>query len=207
MNVKLTCDYCGKEFVCYHKERMSHINHFCSKKCEGEYRKAHNPNWQPCAICGKLIYVKPHKKNGKHPHCCSRKCLGILRSKLYIGCNNPNYGNTGSNNPLWKSDNRTSYYGYILVRKPDHPFANCDGFVFLHRLIAEQYLLTDENSVVVDGVRYLSPCFEVHHIDFDKTNNNPANLQILSKSDHMKLHQALRKLPSLNPEKSMKPKA
>jgi HNH endonuclease len=32
----------------------------------------------------------------------------------------------------------------------------------------------------------------VHHIDGDSTNNNPANLVICTRSEHARLHQALR---------------
>ena len=94
---------------------------------------------------------------------------------------------------MWKSDKKESPYGYILVRFPDHPFANCDGFVFEHRLVAEKYLLTNENSVEVDGIRYLKKEFDVHHKDHNKKNNDPDNLMILTRSEHMKLHIAERK--------------
>lgn len=203
----MTCDCCGKDFVCEHLERLNHKHHFCSKQCEGQYKKEHNPNYFPCPICGTLVYVKPHLQNNAHPHCCSMECLRKLRAEIYLGENNPNYGNRGSKNPIWKSDTKVSPYGYILVRCPDHPFANCDGFVFEHRLVAEKYLLTEENSVIVDGTRYLSPKYDVHHIDFNRQNNDVSNLLVITKGDHMKLHHQLRKLASLNPEKSVKPTA
>lgn len=207
MQRQMKCDYCGKEFVCQHKERLDHVHHFCSKVCEGAYKKQHNPNWIPCAVCGTLTYVKPSVQNSKHPHCCSNKCLAKLREDIYRGENNPNFGNRGNKNPIWKSDSRISSYGYILVRRPDHPFANCDGFVFEHRLVAEQFLLTDENSVEIDGKKYLSPRYDVHHIDGDKQNNNPSNLQVLTKGEHRHLHALLKQSASLNPEKSVKPTA
>ena len=50
-----------------------------------------------------------------------------------------------------------------------------------HRLVAQKYGLLSKNSREV-----------VHHIDLDKSNNNPDNLLVLGLSDHGKLHSHLR---------------
>ena len=71
---------------------------------------------------------------------------------------------------------------------PSHPLATKDGYIREHRLIAEQYLLTNENSIEIDGQKYLSPKYEVHHKDLNKLNNDPNNLEILTKSEHQKKH-------------------
>ena len=91
-------------------------------------------------------------------------------------------------NASWKSDERISSYGYRLIRMPEHYFANCDGFVFEHRLVAEKYLLNDQNSVIINGVRYLSPEYAVHHIDEDRLNNNVDNLIVMAKGQHVSMH-------------------
>lgn len=62
--------------------------------------------------------------------------------------------------------------------------------MFEHRLVAEKYLLTDENSIVVDGKRYLSKDYVVHHKDHNRQNNDVSNLVVLTKEDHVKLHAA-----------------
>ena len=46
-----------------------------------------------------------------HEPCCSYECMGIYRKTKYKGENNPNFGNRGSQNPIWKSDKRISSYG------------------------------------------------------------------------------------------------
>ena len=72
---------------------------------------------------------------------------------------------------------------------PDHPLSDKKGFILEHRLVAEQYLLTPETSIEIDGKQYLSPDFVVHHKDHDRLNNDPSNLAIMTASEHTKLHQ------------------
>lgn len=166
---------------------------FCSRKCSGEFVSKNNPNVVPCAVCGKPVKKKPRELKKQKHVCCSRECLGILRQTIYLGENNPNYGNRGENNPIWRHDERISVYGYKLVRMPDHPLCNVDGFVFEHRLIAEKYLLTEENSIYINGKPYLKREYSVHHIDGNKLNNSVDNLIVLTNSEHMKLHAKLRR--------------
>lgn len=67
-------------------------------------------------------------------------------------------------------------YEYRIV--PGHPRANSDGAVYLHMLVAEKKL-----------GRYLLPGEVVHHIDENKTNNDPANLMVFhTKADHTSFH-------------------
>lgn len=107
------------------------------------------------------------------------------------GENNHQYGLRGHYNASWVSDEKISPYGYKLIRALDHPYANIDGFVFEHRLVAEKYLLTDDNSVEIDGKRYLSRLFDVHHKDGNKLNNVPENLEVISRARHTTLHNLL----------------
>lgn len=53
----------------------------------------------------------------------------------------------------------------------------------VHRLVAEQML-----------GRELLPGEVVHHIDGNKHNNDPSNLQVLTRSEHIRLHQVNGKL-------------
>jgi transposase-like protein len=65
---------------------------------------------------------------------------------------------------------------YIMVRKPDHPFADCKGYVMAHRLVMETKL-----------GRYLTPDEVVHHINGITTDNRPENLQVMDRSSHSKI--------------------
>lgn len=119
-------------------------------------------------------------------------CFAKYKETHFCGENNHQYGLRGSKNPSWKSDLKITNYGYKKIRVAEHPFADCDGFVFEHRLIAEKYLLNDENSVCIDGEKYLDKKYEVHHINEDRFDNRVENLLVLTKGEHVSLHNSKR---------------
>lgn len=170
---------------------MEYKNIFCSKECEAQFKKSKEMNCE-CEIC----HIKFHRKQSwidknKNQY-CSQKCKSIADKERMNGENNHQYGLKGKLNSSWKSDERISYYGYRLIRVLDHPFKNSDDMVFEHRLVAEKYLLTNENSIEINGKRYLSEEYVVHHIDFDRLNNDVSNLQVMKGSEHVKLHWQLK---------------
>lgn len=75
------------------------------------------------------------------------------------------------------------------------------GYVYEHILIMEKEL----GRSLIKGE-------EVHHLDFDRSNNRPSNLIVLSKSSHVKLHHWINngafisKDIKVNPLNSGKPK-
>ena len=187
--IEKTCEYCGKTFQC-ERQRLKNKHLFCSRECSANYKKSQSKKY-PCVICGKLVHRKPSQVNTTKNITCSEKCKGILSSLTMQGENNHQFGLKGAKNSSWISDERISYYGYKLIRKLDHPFKNSDGFVFEHRLVAEEYLLNEQNKINIDGKDYLSPDYHVHHIDFDRTNNDVDNLYVLPNSLHVKFHNSL----------------
>jgi len=72
--------------------------------------------------------------------------------------------------------------GYIEIYFPEHPYSDKRGYVYEHRLVMEEHIK-----------RYLLPEEIVHHKDLNKTNNDISNLQIVSNSEHRKIHALLRK--------------
>lgn len=60
--------------------------------------------------------------------------------------------------------------------------------VSIHRLVAFSFLDTPKNTAL----------YEVHHKDFNESNNDASNLQWLTKSEHRKLHAKLRKEKSVD---------
>lgn len=187
------CSNCGKEIQIRHKKRVILKYVFCSQKCTNEFKtkkRMENENYFNCIcpICNKKFHVKPyHLKKYKH-HYCSKECQRLAKKENMKGAKNHQYGLKGSKNASWKSDIKKTNYGYIKVRDLEHPFKDCDGFVFEHRLVAEKYLLNQENSIEINGKKYLKKEYTVHHIDNNKTNNDVNNLKVITKEEHSKIH-------------------
>jgi len=103
----------------------------------------------------------------------------------------------GEKNPNWKGGKRMHHSGYILIYRPNHPFARTDGkmkhYVLEHRLVIEQYLRennpTSVHLVEINGEKYLGPEVVIHHRDRDRSNNSFSNLEImLTQSEHITRH-------------------
>lgn len=73
--------------------------------------------------------------------------------------------------------------GYIKVLCPGHPRASKhQHYIYMHIVIAEQTLGRRLNQDEV-----------VHHINGDKSDNRPENLKVMTRSEHIKLHERMRK--------------
>lgn len=66
---------------------------------------------------------------------------------------------------------------YYKIYIPEHPFASFNGYVMLHRLLLELKL-----------ERYLEKDEVSHHIDEDKSHNDPSNLGVMTFSEHTRHH-------------------
>lgn len=61
---------------------------------------------------------------------------------------------------------------------PDHPYADCKGFIYEHRFVMEQVI-----------GRYLTPKEVVHHKNEIPTDNSPENLVLCkNQTEHIKIH-------------------
>ncbi|KKN90816.1 hypothetical protein LCGC14_0223990 [marine sediment metagenome] len=113
------------------------------------------------------------------------KELGV--SKSTIGLRMKEFGiktrfaPCGEDNPVWKGGKTIHEDGYIQIRCTTHPRAHQSGYVFEHILVMEEHL-----------GRYITLDEKIHHIDYDKSNNNIGNLALLeSRSAHNKIVKSL----------------
>jgi hypothetical protein len=69
-------------------------------------------------------------------------------------------------------------FGYVLIWKPNYPNANIGkGYILEHRYVMSEHLR-----------RPLRANEHIHHINGDKSDNRIDNLQLLTNSEHRKLH-------------------
>lgn len=85
-------------------------------------------------------------------------------------------GSKGTKNGKWNGG-RHIHNGYIEVYAPDHPNKNKRNCVYEHQFVMEKHI-----------GRYLEKGEVVHHKDLCKTNNNIENLQLMTVSEHTRLH-------------------
>lgn len=184
------CNNCGKLILIYHKNRLNRAYSFCCKKCEGEFKRklSNNKLNCKCEVCGKLFHRRSSHTNKNKHNFCSRECHYKFKEKTMIGEGNHQYGLKGYKNSSWKSNEYITSNGYRKIYKPNHPLSDKYGRILEHRYVAEKFLATKEELVLYNGVYVLNPNLDVHHKDKNKLNNNIDNLQILTRSEHAKLH-------------------
>lgn len=200
--MKITCENCGKEAQIYTRKQLSAKHHFCSQKCFGEWQKRQNLNCT-CPICGQKFHLKPSAlKKLKLKACCSKECNRKYRSLYMSGTGNHQYGLKGNQNSSFKGQEiirKNNCQHDIMVYQPEHPYASKTGRVKKHRRVvelnAEKY--NPKYFELIDGNRYLKPEYRVHHIDGNHANNNIDNLQVVTQSEHMKIHHVLRRIKRL----------
>lgn len=177
--------------------RAEHFNTGIPAYLHGHNTRVANPNpkqepppRQPCQCgCGTLAspgsrFITGHSSLGRAYSAKTRQKI----SQGKLGALNPRYGKRPANYRGWY---RTPD-GYIMRQVKDHPFAP-RGKLFEHRLVLERHLRkTDPASsylTEVDGVLYLKPEIQVHHMDGVKDNNKVSNLQPMTISEHARWHQ------------------
>ena len=105
-----------------------------------------------------LKQVERIRKDGLKAKACSHKC-----------------SRTGEQRGAYTE--KVFISGYYYIYKPEHPNAIKRGYVAEHRLVAEKKI-----------GRYLKHGEVVHHINENKLDNRPENLEVMTSYEHMKLH-------------------
>lgn len=111
----------------------------------------------------------------------------------------PNRMNRLDEFPPYKGGHTCLPGRYVFEFAPHHPLANGWGWVAQHRLVAED-IAGRRLRRSTDPAR--AEC--VHHIDENRTNNDPTNLVVMTKTQHQRHHarrNADRQLARLTVEK------
>lgn len=84
-------------------------------------------------------------------------------------------------NPNWKGGRSIASNGYVLIRVgTGHHLADVRGYAYEHRMAAERKL----------GRRLLAG-EQVHHIDENRQNNDPSNLEVVTIAEHRVHHRTI----------------
>lgn len=118
-----------------------------------------------CKQCNSVIGFKRNRKDCKYIF-CSLECLYKYNTK-YLDI--PDC----LESPDRKLDKNI---GYVRIYVPMHPEANTWGYVYEHRIIAEQKIgrRLEKNEVV-------------HHVNGKRWDNRPENLEVMDRIEHSKL--------------------
>ena len=117
-----------------------------------------------CCVCGGEVKRRNYSLPPEETRC--RSCIGransMMRSRKNIGKKWPN---------------QTSNCGYFYVRKPEHPNADVNGYVKRANLVWEE----TNNELMPDG-------YILHHKDMNRQNDGIENLQLVTPSEHARIH-------------------
>lgn len=192
MNLEKNCEQCGNIFVFPHW-RLSTAK-FCSKECSSESRVA-KPN-VTCTFCGKLFHMKKYQQdryNRNRGFYCSHKCQHAHLSEVFKGNSNHQFGLKGELNTSFKGDILKKKNNNLLeynVYSPGHPYGDKSNRVYAHRIVVEDNFnnFDIDSFDIINGKHYLKRKLHVHHINGNHNDNSVCNLQIVTRSEHTRIH-------------------
>lgn len=188
MPVQKTCEVCESSFLvppCRTKSAKA-----CSHACAVQVRAKSKERQVEvaCKECG-VAFTEAQCHAGRRVYCskdCREKSTKTVARKS---------GFTGDKNPAWVGGITKHSDGYIYQECGGHPFTSNGKYVFQHRLVAESHLRHQNPShhflIEVDGQKYIRQQLDVHHINEDKSDNDPSNLVVCTRLAHNMFHRGL----------------
>ena len=166
------CIECKKMFKPKDLKRKNRSPQYCcSVKCSSAVRSRIrgllSPSWRQtpknCVICGKEFFVAPFEKETKKT--CSKECYYKLKAQEM----------SGNKSHLWKGGISFEPYGIEFNRQLKREIRERDNFR------CQQCFRAQDELYDCNGKKY---SLIIHHIDYDKTNNNKSNLISLCRNCH-----------------------
>lgn len=144
--------------------------------------------YKVCETCSKDFRVTETRKDSAR--WCSRECQAI--SPAWIAeCSERQQGDK---HWRWAGGGYKTHEGYIRHKKK---VFGAESFTYNHRIVIRDAMVASDPNhpflLVVDGEIRLNPEIEVHHIDRDRSNNDPLNLLAVTKFAHSQIHHRNRK--------------
>ena len=197
------CEICGTEFIATPSNVNRGWDRFCSRRCaniaQSKLTTADSPSYiNLCETCGRPIDGKPSAASARR--FCSIECAREWRIDAVQGEENPFWkggpsehicdccGKTfvryeSSTNGRHKFCSKDCYHSWM---GGEHAYQWTGGQTEPYRYeffqIRPQIIERDSGTCQLCG----EPAKTVHHIDYDKHNNDPSNLILLCRSCHGK---------------------
>lgn len=152
------CSHCSKEVDKKPSQIALYKTVFCSVQCQSDYKKTGVT--VSCMTCNKVIYKNKaeYARNENKRFFCSRSCATTENNKKYKSLDK---------HPNWKDGGKA------------------------YRQIGFRYYGKDCTNPLCElkanGISINEKLLDVHHIDGNRENNQPSNLQVLCVLCHAKI--------------------
>jgi DNA-binding XRE family transcriptional regulator len=165
------CQHCGTAFTARVVATEPRRGRFCGLACFHAANTKYPRPERPCDSCGARFV--PDKSQAR-ALATGDQTLAFCSPACWRASLPAKYAREA--NPHWQGG-RIESRRYQYVRQDRHPVSH---YVAVHRAVAEAML----------GRRLLATEV-VHHRDGDEGNNDPSNLQVLTRGEHRRLHTQL----------------